>query len=131
VYVRHPDGPAIGSSIIRAAGNWNDISSFLPDDDDDDDGPGRRRRLRRRRHGRGRDVFRLRPAGTLTTTLSRSCSGPPPASATAAIADGRSNGSAGRRHATVVTTLLGRHRVRTRLTGDDDFGDDRLKESFV
>lgn len=113
-------------------------------DDDGYDGPGVGRR-RRRRRGRRRDVLRLRPTGTLTTTLSRSCSGPPPTATTATITDGivhieggctTGNGTA-RRHATasVVTTLLGRHRVKTRLMDDeddeDDDDDDRLKESFV
>lgn len=111
-------------------------------DDDGYDGQSAGRR-RRRRRGRRRDVFRLRPTGTLTTTLSRSCSGPPPTATTATITDGTvnidgsctaGNGSA-HRHATaaasVVTTLLGgRHRVKTRLMDDDD-DDDHLKESFV
>lgn len=111
--------------------------------EDDDGCGGGGGRLRRRRRGRRRDVFRLRHTGTLTTTLSRSCSGPPPPHATA-TADGTTgngttdNGSA-RRHvdtcttatstaAAVVTALLGRHRgVNTRLRVDDD----DLKESFV
>ncbi|XP_026815404.1 growth hormone secretagogue receptor type 1-like [Rhopalosiphum maidis] len=87
---------------------------------------------RRRRRGRRRDVFRLRHTGTLTTTLSRSCSGPQ--TRTAVCGNGTRNGSA-RRHvdvtstaAAVVTALLGRHRgVKTHLQVDDD----HLKESFV
>lgn len=109
-------------------------------------------RGRRRRRGRRRgDVFRLRPTGTLTTTLSQSCNGPPTAGITAAD-DGTTavgtitNGSA-RHHnnataavatASVVTTPLGRHRVKTRLVYnsegydyDYDYDDDLLKESFV
>ncbi|XP_060837407.1 growth hormone secretagogue receptor type 1-like isoform X1 [Rhopalosiphum padi] len=91
---------------------------------------------RRRRRGRRRDVFRLRHTGTLTTTLSRSCSGPQTriADGTAECGNGTRNGSA-RRHvdvtstaAAVVTALLGRHRgVKTHLQVDDD----HLKESFV
>ncbi|KAF0772861.1 growth hormone secretagogue receptor type 1-like [Aphis craccivora] len=92
---------------------------------------------RRRRRGRRRDVFRLRHTGTLTTTLSRSCSGPQTRTADGAIEyrNGTGNGTA-RRHvdgvtstaAAVVTALLGRHRgVKTHLQVDDD----HLKESFV
>lgn len=93
--------------------------------DEGGDGPGCRRRRRRKRRGRRRDLFRLRPTGTLTTTFSQSCSGgqPPLTSGdritmttTAAAA---SNGSA-RHHAA----------VKTRLVRRDDI-DDHLKESFV
>lgn len=93
---------------------------------------------RRRRRGRRRDVFRLRPTGTLTTTLSRSCSGPPTRGSNGTRnGNGTGNGSV-RQHvdvtavtntaAAVVTALFGRHRgVKTRLQVDDD----HLKESFV
>ncbi|VVC45860.1 G protein-coupled receptor, rhodopsin-like,GPCR, rhodopsin-like, 7TM [Cinara cedri] len=106
---------------------------------------------RRRRRGRRRgDVFRLRPTGTLTTTLSQSCSGPPTngtmtADGCTTAAGTITNGSAHHNNDTtaaavvassVVTTLLGRHRVKTCLpyNGDSydyDYDDNFLKESFV
>lgn len=95
------------------------------DYDTDDDGygygpPGRRRR---RRRGRRRDVFRLRPAGTLTTTLSQSCS----------VGGGQPAAGGGHPAAKAAALLAGR-RVRTRLVradGSCNSDDDRLKESFV
>jgi len=120
----------------RCGGGRGDDNGGGGGGDDDDNGPLGTRRRRRGRRGFRRDVFRLRPTGTLTTTLSRSSTGPAPVTtATAAV----TNGTA-RRHANraVVTTtlLLGRHRVKTRPT-DDEYDDDddnhfdRLKESFV
>lgn len=117
-------------------------------------GGGRHGRGRRRRGRRRGDVFRLRPTGTLTTTLSQSCSGPPVVGGAATSVDGCTaaaaaatgtvtNGSVHRHDdvdtaaaatASVVTTLLGRHRVKTRLAYNghgSDYDDDLLKESFV
>lgn len=95
----------------------------------------RARGRRRWRRGRRRDVFRLRPTGTLTTTLSsQSCSAQPSIIGHATTANGSARG-----HAATAALLAGRHAaatasVKTRLVRDGDghdLDDDRLKESFV